>query len=90
MTSRGDRWEEIYLDDSDRINGLTLISQACKRYNWVCHVHCLMDNHYHIVVEAVEGNLSKRMRQLNGVYTQYFNRTHNCIESCVGGYGKRC
>ena len=38
-----------------------------------------MDNHYHIVVETVEPNLSKGMRQLNGVYTQYFNRTHNRI-----------
>jgi hypothetical protein len=38
-----------------------------------------MDNHYHIVVETAEGNLSKGMRQLNGVYTQYINRTYNRI-----------
>lgn len=79
VTSRGDRREEIYLDDADRINWLALFSQVCKRFNWVCHVYCLMDNHYHIVVETVEGNLSKGMRQLNGVYTQHFNRTHNRV-----------
>jgi hypothetical protein len=38
-----------------------------------------MSNHYHIVVETVEGNLSKGMRQLNGVYTQYFNQTHQRV-----------
>ncbi|MDP1558174.1 MAG: transposase [Nitrosomonas sp.] len=79
VTSRGDHRDEIYLDDSDRIFGLWLLGQVCKRFNWICHAYCLMDNHYHIVVETVEGNLSKGMRQLNGVYTQYFNRTHNRV-----------
>lgn len=36
-----------------------------------------MDNHYHLVVETVDGNLSKGMRQLNGVYTQHYSRRHN-------------
>ncbi|MGG7056547.1 REP-associated tyrosine transposase, partial [Nitrosomonas sp. ANs5] len=79
VTSRGDRREEIYLDDADRINWLTLFGQVCKRFNWVCHAYCLMDNHYHIVVETLEGNLSRGMRQLNGVYTQTFNRAHNRV-----------
>ena len=38
-----------------------------------------MDNHYHVVIEIAEGNLSKGMRQLNGVYTQAFNRRHNRV-----------
>jgi len=38
-----------------------------------------MDNHYHFVVEIAEGNLSKGMRQLNGIYTQYFNRQYNRV-----------
>ena len=50
-----------------------------QRYNWRCHAYCLMTNHYHVVVETVEGNLSQRMRQLNGVYTQYFNHTHHRV-----------
>jgi putative transposase len=79
VTSRGDRREEIYLDDADRTNWLTLFGHVCKRFNWVCHAYCLMDNHYHIVVETAEGNLSRGMRQLNGVYTQTFNRAHNRI-----------
>ncbi|MGG7056544.1 REP-associated tyrosine transposase [Nitrosomonas sp. ANs5] len=79
VTSRGDRREEIYLDDADRVNWLTLFGQVCKRFNWVCHAYCLMDDHYHIVVETLEGNLSRGMRQLNGVYTQTFNRAHNRV-----------
>lgn len=35
-----------------------------------------MDKHYHIVIQTIDGSLSKGMRQLNGVYTQYFNRRH--------------
>jgi REP element-mobilizing transposase RayT len=35
-----------------------------------------MTNHYHLLVETPDGNLSKRMRQLNGVYTQRFNAEH--------------
>ena len=38
-----------------------------------------MDNHYHLFIETPEGNLSQGMRQLNGVYTQRFNRCHNRV-----------
>ena len=50
VTSRGDRREEIYLDDSDRAYWLMLFGLVCKRFNWMCYAYCLMDNHYHIVV----------------------------------------
>ncbi|PCJ36492.1 MAG: addiction module toxin RelE [Cellvibrionales bacterium] len=77
VTSRGDRREDIYDDDGDRRRWLEILGDVCERYNWRVHAYCLMDNHYHLVVETIEGNLSKGMRQLNGVYTQYFNRRHN-------------
>ncbi len=79
VTSRGDRREVIFLDDEDRLYWLGLLGQVCQRFNWVCHAYCLMDNHFHIVVETVEGNLSAGMRQLNGVYTQWHNRTHGRV-----------
>ena len=79
MTSRGNRREEIFLDDADRLTWLALFAQTCQRFNWVCHAWCLMSNHYHIVVETVEGNLARGMRQLNGVYTQTFNHTHQRV-----------
>lgn len=79
ITSRGNRREDIYLDDTDRNKWLDLLGHVCHRYNWRCHAYCLMTNHYHIVVETVEGNLSQGMRQLNGTYTQYFNHTHHRV-----------
>lgn len=47
--------------------------------NWLCHAWCQMSNHYHIVIKTVEGNLSAGMRQLNGVYTQRFNKKHDLV-----------
>jgi putative transposase len=79
VTSRGDRGESIYEDDTDRLEWLTVLSKVCERYNWRVHAYCQMDNHYHILLETADGNLSKGMRQLNGVYTQYFNRQHNRV-----------
>jgi len=79
VTSRGNAKGEIYLDDEDRLNWLELFNDVCSRFNWICHAYCLMSNHYHVVVETVEGNLAKGMRQLNGVYTQTFNRRHQRV-----------
>ena len=79
LTSRGDRKEPIYEDDNDRLQWLDVLSRACERYNWRVYAYCLMDNHYHVLLETADGNLSKGMRHLNGVYTQYFNRQHNRV-----------
>ena len=79
VTSRGDGRDAIYLLDGDRELWLEVFSEVCRRFNWVCHAFCLMGNHYHLLVETPEGNLSLGMRQLNGVYTQRFNRTHNRV-----------
>lgn len=79
VTARGDRREDIYLEDTDRHTWLEVLGQVCERYNWVCHAYCQMTNHYHVVVETPDGNLTKGMRQLNGVYTQYVNRTHGRV-----------
>ena len=76
VTSRGDGREDIYLSDDDRQAWLEILAQVCERFNWVCHAYCQMSNHYHLVIETPDANLSKGMRQLNGVYTQRFNRSH--------------
>lgn len=79
VTSRGDRREAIYEDDADRTRFLEVLGQVAADFNWVVHAYCLMTNHYHLVVETPDGNLSKGMRQLNGVYTQYSNRRHRRV-----------
>lgn len=76
ITSRGDRREDIYLDDEDREAWLEVLATTCERFNWVVHAYCQMSNHYHLLVETVDGNLSRGMRQLNGIYTTRFNRRH--------------
>jgi len=79
VTSRGDRREDIYFGEADRLAWLDTFAQVCKRFNWICHAWCQMTNHYHIVVETVEGNLALGMRHLNGVYTQTINRNHRRV-----------
>ncbi|MBB1422055.1 transposase [Pseudoalteromonas sp. SG43-7] len=74
ITSRGNERKPIYLDESDFEDFLKILGDVCERYNWVIHSYCLMTNHYHLLVETPDANLSKGMRQLNGVYTQWFNR----------------
>lgn len=76
VTSRGNARIDIYADDSDRQLFLAILAQVVKRFNWLCHAYCLMGNHYHLLIETPEGNLSAGMRQLNGVYTQAYNRKH--------------
>lgn len=79
VTSRGDGREDIYLSEGDRLAWLDVFGLVCKRFNWVCHAWCQMTNHYHILIETPETNLAQGMRQLNGVYTQRFNRAHGRV-----------
>jgi putative transposase len=76
VTSRGDRREAIFDDDEDRHAFLNVIAQATERFDAVLLAYCLMDNHYHLVIHTRRGNLSRFMQQLNGVYTQLYNRRH--------------
>ncbi len=63
-------------DDEDRGLFLACLGAVVTRLGWRCHAYCLMDNHYHLLIETPEGDLSRGMRQLNGIYTQRFNRRH--------------
>lgn len=76
VTSRGDGREDIFRGDGDRQVFLALLGDICERFNWRAHAYCLMTNHYHLLMETPDANLSKGMRQLNGVYTQRFNTRH--------------
>ena len=61
------RRKAIYEDADDRGAFLGVLADVVERFNWVCHAYCLMTNHYHLVIETVEGNQSNGMLQLNGV-----------------------
>jgi putative transposase len=79
VTSRGNARRSIFKDDKDREMFLSILEEVNDRYHWLCHAYCLMNNHYHLVIETPDGNLSKGMRQLNGVYTMRFNRRHGSV-----------
>ncbi len=79
VTSRGDRREDIFEDDQDRQTFLSTLKQVGAQFNWICYAWCLMDNHYHLLIQTPDGNLSKGMRQLNGVYTQASNRRYRRV-----------
>ncbi len=85
ITSRGNEKKAIYRDDQDRENFLFILDKVIKRYRWLCHAYCLMDNHFHLLIETPEGNLSIGMRQLNGVYTQAFNKRHSRVGHLLQG-----
>ncbi len=77
ITSGGDKREKIFENDKDRETLLEILGSVVERYNFLCHAYCLMDNYYHLLIETPDGNLSQGIRQLNGVYTQKFNKIHN-------------
>jgi len=85
ITSRGNTRESIFLDDKDRARFLVVLSDAVKRYGWICHAYCLMSNHYHLLIETPDANLSRGMQFLNGVYTQWFNRRHQRVGHLLQG-----
>lgn len=79
VTSRGNARRSIFKEDKDRWMLLDILEEVNDRYHWFCHAYCLMSNHYHLVIETPDGNLSKGMRQLNGIYTMRFNRRHGSV-----------
>lgn len=67
ITSRGNEQKDVFRDDKDRTIFLDILARSCNLFNWRCHAYCLMGNHYHLIVETVDGTLSRGMRHLNGV-----------------------
>ena len=76
ITSRGNRRQEIFLDDRDRLRFLELLGNTVSRHVWQCHAYCLMPNHFHLMIQTIEGDVSTGMHGLNGRYAQWFNRRH--------------
>ena len=79
VTSRGNARQAIVKTQADRQAFLDGLAQVVDRFGWRCHAYCLMNNHYHLLVETPFPNLSQGMRQLNGPYTQGYNRRHRRV-----------
>lgn len=76
LMNRGRRREEVYSDASDYLSFIGLLCDASETFNVRIAAYCLMNNHYHLLVQTPDGNLSRFMRHVNGVYTQNFNKRH--------------
>jgi REP element-mobilizing transposase RayT len=85
VMSRGDRREPIFYDDVDRKEFLRTLGEACLKTGWQAHAYCLMSNHFHLVIETLQPNLSVGMKWLLGTYTQRFNRRHRHWGHLFGG-----
>jgi len=89
VTSRGNARQNIFLDDEDKTLFLSKLERATKRYGFLFHSYCLMDSHYHLLLETPKANLSLGMQRINGDYTQAFNRIQkeNWDSHTVGPHG---
>ena len=76
LTSRGNERRNIFRSDRDRKAFLTFLGIAAKRFGWSVTAWVLMSNHFHLVIQTLEPNLSRGMQWLNGSYAGYFNRVH--------------
>lgn len=76
VSVRGNNGGVIVHDDFDRRDLLATCAGAIGKFGWRCHAFCLMDNHFHLILETPEGNISSGMQRLNGTYAQHFNRRH--------------
>ena len=75
VMNRGSTRQAVFKTDAQRHYFLSLLADTHNRFQAEWHVYCLMDNHYHLLVRTVDGNLQRIMRHVNGLYTQYFNRS---------------
>ena len=75
VMNRGAGRRTVFTSDDQRQYFLAILAEASDRFNAEWHAYCLMNNHYHLLVRTPEGNLPRIMRHINGLYTQYYNRT---------------
>lgn len=78
VMNRGRRREKIFHEAADYNEFIRVLQEASSQFSLHVSAYCLMPNHYHLLVQTPHGNLSRCMRHVNGVYTQRFNRFHDC------------
>lgn len=84
VASRGVRRDRIFSDDLDCAGLLAVLAGVVERFGWRCHGYCLMTNHYHLVIEIPEQNLSRGMQRLNTTYARRFNTRHGFTGHAFG------
>jgi putative transposase len=75
--SRGNNRAPLFLDDADRETFLGLLREIKAEFQIRCYAYALMEDHFHLLVETPQANLSKAMQHLFQGYTRYFNRRYD-------------
>lgn len=83
-TARGNARQPIF-DDTIACRSFRLLGREIQQQRWRCYVYCLMGNHYHLVLETPEPNLSRGLRRLHGTSAQWFNRRHQRVGHLLQG-----
>ena len=73
IINRGVERRNIFLQPDDYSMFLDLLFEMKQKFNLLIHSYCLMTNHYHILLETKEINISDAIKYLNGTYSKYFN-----------------
>jgi putative transposase len=76
VMNRGRRGEDIFSGKKDAKIFTALLQEAAELWDVRISAYCLMGNHYHLLIQTPQSNLSRFMRHINGVYTQRYNRLH--------------
>jgi REP element-mobilizing transposase RayT len=79
LTCRGNYRRAIFRRVRDRYRFLDFFGEAVERLGWICYAYCLMRNHFHMLFETPDGNISEGMQRFNGHYSRYFNAVHGRI-----------
>ncbi len=79
ITARGNGRQAIFHDDRDYLKFLEIFVKTQERFNWLCHAYCLMGNHYHLMIETPDANISKGMHRLNAAFSQAHHKRHETV-----------
>jgi REP element-mobilizing transposase RayT len=77
--NRGVAKSAVFVDEQDKAKFIELMASIAREHKFNIHAFCLMDNHYHLLVQNSRENLSASMRQLNAQYASYFNKRHSRV-----------
>jgi putative transposase len=76
VTTRGIRRLDIYEDAIDYARFESFLGRIVAKRRWTLHAYCQMPNHYHLLLETPDADISGGMCWLNGVYARWFNERH--------------
>jgi len=85
VMSRGNVKQKIFLDTYDHLKFVGKLSEVVTGFEWSCYAYCLIDNHFHLLIETPQANISDGMHMLNGDYCDYFKRKYDGVGHVLQG-----